>query len=65
MTFKEQQILNASIRLALRKGELPFIFTDDQEKTYRKLVYEMGKELGKKFSAHKDGDKWQITLSTN
>ena len=60
-TVAEQKILNARLRLALRTGDLPFKFIDPQDKDYRKIVYAIGVEVGKKFSANKVGDKWTIT----
>ena len=36
MTKKEQAIQNARIRIAIRSGELPYHFTDNLEKSYRK-----------------------------
>ena len=62
-TVAEQKILNARLRLALRTGNLPFRFIDPQDKDYRKIVYAIGVEVGKKFSANKDGDKWTITVA--
>ena len=62
-TRDEQKILNTRLRLALRTGALPFQFIDSQEKDYRKIVYAIGVEVGKKFSANKDGGKWTITVA--
>lgn len=62
-TKSAQQLLNAEIRLAVRKGELPFTFVDSDEKTYRKIVYQLGKETGKKLSCTKIDDKWTIDLA--
>ena len=59
-TVAEQKILNARLRLALRTGNLPFRFIDDQEKHYRKIIYSMGVEVGKKFTANKDGNVWTV-----
>ena len=59
-TVAEQKILNARLRLALRTGNLPFQFIDSQDKDYRKIVYAIGVEVGKKFSANKDGGKWTV-----
>ena len=59
-TRDEQKILNTRLRLALRTGALPFRFIDSQEKDYRKIVYAIGVEVGKKFSANKDGGKWTV-----
>lgn len=57
---KEQKILNARLRLALRTGDLPFVFEDEYEKDYRKIVYQMGRELGEKFTVRKVGTTWTI-----
>ena len=59
-TRDEQKILNTRLRLALRTGELPFRFIDSQEKDYRKIVYAIGVEVGKKFTANKDGNVWTV-----
>jgi hypothetical protein len=59
-TKDEQKILNTRLRLALRTGELPFRFIDDQEKHYRKIIYSTGIEVGKKFTANKDGNVWTV-----
>ena len=59
-TKDEQKILNTRLRLALRTGELPFRFIDDQEKHYRKIIYSTGIEVGKKFTANKNGNVWTV-----
>ena len=59
-TSDEQKILNTRLRLALRTGATPFRFVDGQEKHYRKIVYAIGVEVGKKFSANKDGNVWTV-----
>jgi hypothetical protein len=59
-TVAEQKILNARLRLALRTGNLPFRFIDPQEKHYRKIIYSIGVEVGKKFTANKDGNVWTV-----
>ena len=59
-TKDEQKILNTRLRLALRTGALPFRFIDDQEKHYRKIIYSTGVEVGKKFTANKDGNVWTV-----
>ncbi|NCD00452.1 MAG: hypothetical protein EOL95_12245 [Bacteroidia bacterium] len=59
-TRDEQKILNTRLRLALRTGALPFRFIDDQEKHYRKIIYSTGIEVGKKFTANKDGNVWTV-----
>ena len=61
-TRDEQKILNTRLRLALRTGALPFRFIDDQEKHYRKIIYSTGVEVGKKFTANKDGNVWTVRV---
>ena len=62
-TKSAQQLLNAEIRLAVRKGELPFTFVDSDEKTYRKIVYQLSRETGQKLSCTKIDDKWIIDIA--
>ena len=59
-TRDEQKILNTRLRLALRTGAMPFRFIDDQEKHYRKIIYSTGVEVGKKFTANKNGNVWTV-----
>ena len=59
-TRDEQKILNTRLRLALRTGAMPFRFVDDQEKHYRKIIYSTGVEVGKKFTANKNGNVWTV-----
>ena len=61
--MKKQKIKNAELRLAIRKGELPYTFIDKDEKTYRQIVYKLGLEMNKKFSVTKKGDKWTIDIA--
>ena len=61
--MKKQKIKNAELRLAIRKGELPYTFIDKDEKTYRQIVYKLGMEMNKKFSVTKNGDKWTIDIA--
>lgn len=63
MTKAEQKILNARIRLALRTGDLPFTFTDKYDYDYRKIVYQMSKELNRKFTVNKKKSVWTINLA--
>lgn len=56
-----QKIQNAKLRLALRSGELPYRFQDPDEKTYRKIVCAVGRELGKKFRVNKNGEQWEVS----
>lgn len=60
---QKQKIQNAELRLKIRKGELPYTFVDKDEKRYRKIVYQMGVEMGKKFSCTKKDDVWTISVS--
>ena len=61
--MKKQKIKNAELRLAIRKGELPYTFIDKDEKTYRQIIYKLGREMNKKFSVTKKGDKWTIDIA--
>ena len=61
--MKKQKKKNDELRLAIRKGELPYTFVDSQEKTYRQIVYKLGQEMNKKFSVTKVGDKWTIDIA--
>ena len=63
MKKKEQRNQNAELRLRIRKGELPYTFVDKDDKRYRKIVYEMGLEMGRKFPCNKKGDVWTISDS--
>ena len=63
MKKKEQKIQNAELRLKIRKGELPYTFVDKDDKRYRKIIYEMGLEMGRKFPCNKKGDVWTISDS--
>ena len=58
-----QKLINAGIRLAVRKGELPYTFIDKNEKTYRQIVYKLGREMNRKYSVTKVGDKWTIDIA--
>ena len=58
-----QKLINAELRLAVRKGELPYTFTDQNEKTYRQIIYKLGREMNKKFTATKVDDKWTIDIA--
>ena len=63
MKKREQRNQNAELRLKIRKGELPYTFVDKDDKRYRKIVYEMGLEMGRKFPCNKKGDVWTISDS--
>ena len=58
-----QKLINAELRLAIRKGELPYTFIDKDEKTYRQIVYKLGREMNRKYSVTKVGDKWTIDIA--
>ena len=58
-----QKLINAELRLAVRQGRLPYVFTDKNEGTYRQIVYKLGREMNRKFSATKVGDKWTIDIA--
>lgn len=58
----EQRIKNAQLRMALRRGQLPYRFTDEQDRRYRQIVYEIGVETGQKFSVTKNGDEWTVDV---
>ena len=58
-----QKLKNAELRLAVRQGKLPYTFIDEHEKTYRQIVYKLGKEMNKRYSVTKNGAKWTIDLA--
>ena len=58
-----QKLINAELRLAVRQGRLPYVFTDKNEQTYRQIVYKLGREMNRKYSATKVGDKWTIDIA--
>jgi hypothetical protein len=51
------------LRLKIRKGELPYTFTDKNDGRYRKIAYEMGLEIGRKVSAKKVKNVWTIDFT--
>lgn len=57
---KEEKILAKELRVALRSGNLPFQFLDEYERRYRRTVYDVGRELGVKFTVNKVDDVWTI-----
>lgn len=63
MTKKEQKMKNAKIRMALREGNLPYQFVDEEERNYRKLIYMMSREIGCKFKVTKEKDVWTISIA--
>jgi len=60
--MENQKLINLKLRLALREGNLPYSFEDPKENGYRKIVYECGRELNKKFTVKKRGNLWIIYL---
>ena len=63
MKKKIQKLQNAELRLKIRKGELPYTFTDINDGRYRKIAYEMGLEIGRKVSAKKVKNVWTIDFT--
>ena len=56
----EEKILAKELRVALRSGNLPFQFVDEYERRYRRTVYDVGRELGVKFTVNKVNNVWTI-----
>lgn len=56
----EEKKLAKELRVALRSGNLPFKFLDEYERRYRRTVYDVGRELGVKFTVNKDDDIWTV-----
>lgn len=57
---KEEKKLAKELRVALRSGNLPFQFIDEHERRYRRTVYDVGRELGIKFTVNKNNDVWTV-----
>jgi hypothetical protein len=57
---QEEKILAKELRVALRSGNLPFQFIDGYERRYRRTVYDVGRELGVKFTVNKVDDIWTV-----
>ena len=57
---KEEKILAKELRIALRSGNLPFQFIDEYERRYRRTVYDVGREMGIKFTVNKDNNVWTV-----
>ena len=57
---QEEKILAKELRIALRSGNLPFQFIDGYERRYRRTVYDVGRELGVKFTVNRDNDVWTV-----
>lgn len=56
----EEKILAKELRVALRNGNLPFQFIDEHERRYRRTVYDVGRELGIKFTVNRVNNVWSI-----
>lgn len=64
-TKEEEKILAKELRVALRSGNLPFQFIDGYERRYRRTVYDVGRELGVKFTVNKVDDVWMVNFRNN
>lgn len=58
----EEKKLAKELRVALRSGNLPFQFVDEYERRYRRTVYDVGRELGIKFTVNKDNNVWTVNF---
>ena len=56
----EEKILAKELRIALRSGNLPFQFIDEYERRYRRTVYDVGREMGVKFTVNRVDDIWTV-----
>ena len=56
----EEKKIAKELRVALRSGNLPFKFLDEYERRYRRTVYDVGRELGVKFTVNKDNNVWTV-----
>ena len=59
-TKEDEKILAKELRVALRSGNLPFQFIDAHERRYRRTVYDVGRELGIKFTVNRENDVWTV-----
>ena len=59
-TKEEEKVLAKELRVALRTGNLPFQFIDEHERRYRRTVYDVGRELGVKFTVNRVNSVWSI-----
>lgn len=57
---EDEKILAKKLRVALRSGSLPFQFIDEHERRYRRTVYDVGRELGVKFTVNRVNNVWSI-----
>lgn len=57
---QEEKILAKELRIALRGGNLPFQFIDEHERRYRRTVYDVGRELGVKFTVNRVNNVWSV-----
>ena len=58
----EEKKIAKELRVALRSGNLPFQFIDEYERRYRRTVYDVGRELGVKFTVNRDNDVWTVNF---
>lgn len=58
----EEKKLAKELRIALRSGKLPFKFLDEYERRYRRTVYDVGRELGVKFTVNRENDVWTVNF---
>jgi hypothetical protein len=58
----EEKKIAKELRIALRSGNLPFKFLDEYERRYRRTVYDVGRELGVKFTVNKDNNVWTVNF---
>lgn len=59
---EEEKILAKELRVALRSGNLPFQFIDEYERRYRRTVYDVGRELGVKFTVNRVNNVWTVNF---
>ncbi len=59
-TKEEEKKLAKELRVALRSGNLPFQFIDEHERRYRRTVYDVGRELGVKFTVNRNNNVWTV-----
>jgi hypothetical protein len=60
LTREQVKDINKRLREALRNGILPFRWRDEHERRYRRIVYEMSLETGRRFKVTKTGVDWVV-----
>ena len=60
LTKEQVKGINKDLREALRNGDLPVKWQDEHERRYRRIVYEMGLEIGRQFKVTKVGVNWIV-----